>query len=205
MIALELIESIVHSIKSVYTSNLGIDNLYVANVIDSARESTLMERSMSGDKTIPAQLLQYIDIYYDSNIQEDSEYTVYNIPALAQIGAVTAPITVMKTKGVSYPLYTSLQMFESMNRNSHITGDDSIVLVNNSAGNQIRLYGERRDTLRAQAVLSSPMKLETFNPLFDEYPVSGNMVKSIELNIMNLFMKNLQAQAPRFVRSEGVK
>lgn len=211
MTTVALIESIVQSIKTVYTNTTGIDNLYVANVIDSARESVLIERSMSGDKTIPSQLLQYFDIYYDSSIQvveDDSlygEYATYSIPQLAQIGSVTAPITIMKTKGVAYPVYTSLQMYESMNRNSHITGKDSIVLINNSVGNQIRLYGERRDTLRAQGVLSSPMKLETFNPYFDEYPVTGNMVKAIELNIMNLYMKNLQAQAPRFIRDGGVK
>lgn len=209
MIALSLIEQIVTNIRTTYDSMSGIDNLYVASVIDSARESVLNKRSQSGDKTIPAQLLQYIDLYYDESIQPydtDNSYTVYNIPRLAQISAaITAPITIAKTQGVAYPLYTSIQMYETMNRNQAIAGMECVVWINSTSGDQVRLYAERRNQLRAQAVLASPLKLETFNPFYDSYPISGGMSSAIEAEIVSLYMKNQQAQAPRFVRSEGVK
>jgi len=208
MIALSLIEQIVTNIRTTYDSMSGIDNLYVASVIDSARESVLNKRSQT-DKTIPAQLLQYVDLYYDESIQPydtDNSYTVYQIPRLAQISAsITAPITIAKTQGVAYPLYTSVQKYETMNRNQTVTGMECVVWINNSAGDQVRLYGERRNHLRAQAVLANPMKLETFNPFQDNYPISGGMSSAIEAEIVSLYMKNQQAQAPRFVRSEGVR
>ncbi len=208
MVAMSLIEQIVTNIRTVYDSMTGIEELYVASVIDSARESVLNKRSQT-DKTIPAQLLQYVDLYYDESIQPydtDNSYTVYQIPRLAQISAsITAPITIAKTQGVAYPLYTSVQMYESMNRNSYISGMECVVWINNSAGDQIRLYGERRNHLRAQAVLASPMKLETFNIFTDDYPVMGGLISAIEAEIVSLYMKNLQAQSPRFVRDNGVR
>lgn len=209
MIAAKLIEQIVTNIHTTYNTMTGIDNLYVASVIDTARESVLNKRSQSGDKSVPAQLLQYLDLYYDETIQPygtDNSYTVYLIPRLAQISAaITAPITIAKTQGVSYPLYTSIQMYETMNRNAAIIGMECVVWINNSAGDQVRLYGERRNQLRAQAVLASPLKLETFNLMKDEYPVSAGMISAIEQEIVALYMRNLQAQAPRFVRDIGVK
>jgi len=205
MIAVATIEQIVTNIKSTYNSMSGVDNLYVASVIDAARESVLNKRAMSGDKTIPSQLLQYIDLYYDAAIQESTEYTLYPLPRLAQISAaITAPVTVAKLRGVAYPLYTSIEKFETMTRRSDMCNDDCLVLVNNSAGDMVRLYGERKNHLRAQAVLAEPLKLETFNPFFDNYPSTGIMNSMIELEIVSLYMKNQQAQAPRFSREGGV-
>ena len=85
------------------------------------------------------------------------------------------------------------------------SGEDTVVLVNNSAGDLLYLYGERKNQLRAQGVLANPLKLETFNVFFDEYPISASMNSMIELEIMSLYMKNLQAQAPRFVKVSGVQ
>lgn len=210
MIAVSLIEQIVTNIKSTYSSMTGIDNLYVASVIDSARESVLNKRAASGDKTVPSQLLQYFDLYYDASIQPyntDNSYTVYQMPRLAQISpAITAPVTVMKMKGVAYTLETSLQKYESIRRHNYSNqNEDVIVLVNNSAGDSCRLYGERKSPLRAQGVLAAPLSLETFNVMTDLYPSTGIMNSMIEAEIVSLYMRNLQAQAPRFVKTTGVQ
>ena len=206
MKAVALIERTVTSIKSIYTSMTGIDNLFVANVIDSARESVLFDRSMKGNKTVPSQLLQYVDLYFDSSIQETTEYTIYQLPRLSQISAaITAPVNIMKTKGVAYPTYTSLQAYESMSRRSELCDMDAIVILNTTAGDILRLYGERRNRLRAQGVFASPMELETFNPVFDEYPATSDMYAAIEMQIANLYMRSLQASAPKFVKETGVK
>jgi hypothetical protein len=205
MIAVSLIEQIVTNIRATYNSMSGVDNLYVSSVIDAARESVLNKRAMSGDKSVPSQLLQYIDLYYDAAIQESTEYTVYQLPRLAQISAaITAPITIAKMRGVAYPLYTSIEKFETMTRRSDMCNDDCLVLVNNSTGDTVRLIGERKNHLRAQAILAEPLKLETFNPYFDFYPASASMNSMIELEIVNLYMKNQQAQAPRWSREGGV-
>jgi len=208
MTAEHLIERTTISIKTIYNINSGIDDLFVANVLDSARESALNERNKS-NKSVPAQLLQYAWLYYDASIQplnSDGSWTVYQLPRLAQVGAgLTAPVTVMKTKGVSYPLYTSIEKYESMRRHSYSKDEDCVVIVNNSFGDQLWLYGERKNTLRCQAVFASPMQLDTFNPVYDEYPATGDMYPMIEQQIMQLYMRSLQAQAPKFVKETGIK
>lgn len=206
MKAVVLIERTVTSIKSIYNSMTGIDNLFVANVIDSARETVLFERSMKGNKSIPSQLLQYVDIYFDASIQDSQDYTIYKLPRLSQVSAaITAPVNIMKTKGVAYPTYTNIQQYESMTRRKDMCDVDSILILNTSAGDIIRLYGERRNRLRAQGVFASPMELETFNPIHDEYPATSDMYGAMELQIANMYMKSLQAQAPKFVKETGVK
>ena len=208
MITELLIERTTISIKTAYNINMGIDDLFVANVIDSARESVLNERNKV-NKSVPSQLLQYAWLYYDASIQpygNDGSVTVYQLPRLAQVGAgLTAPVTVMKTKGVAYPLYTSLEMYETIRRHSFSKKEDCVVLVNNTFGDQLWLYGERRNTLRCQGVFASPMQLDTFNPVTDEYPATGDMYPMIEQQIMQLYMRSLQAQAPKFVKETGVK
>ena len=58
----------------------------------------------------------------------------------------------MKTKGLLIP-YTNIQQYESMTRRKDMCDVDSILILNTSAGDIIRLYGERRNRLRAQGVL----------------------------------------------------
>jgi len=211
MTAEALIERTVISIKTAYTSNIGIDNLFVYNVLDSVRESVLFNRNTKGDKTVPSQIQQFSLLYYDAAIQplnNDGSFTIYNIPRLAQVGAgITAPINVMKTKGIAYPLYTSLQLYETMKRNSYIKSkQDVVVLVNNGYEDQLYLYGERKNKLRCQAVFASPLELDTYNPTTDEYPITGNFAAEMEQQILQLYMRSLQMSAPRYVKEEvGVK
>ena len=91
---------------------------------------------MKGNKTYHHNCLQYVDIYFDASIQDSQDYTIYKLPRLSQVSAaITAPVNIMKTKGVAYPTYNNEYTAIRINgRRKDMCDVDSILILNTSAG-----------------------------------------------------------------------
>lgn len=193
MTAEALAERTIISIKASFTDETGIDLPYVFANLDSAREGALYDKAVKlGNKTIPQQLLQQTFLYFDSDLQPEQDdeinYTIYQLPKVSAISpAITAPVTISPLLGRAYPTFTSFESYAVMSRNASWGNKDSIVII----GDLIYLFGERKDTLRVQGVFASPMSLSTYNPIYDEYPVTGEMYALMELQMVQLYMKAL--------------
>ncbi len=199
----EHIERVVKTVNgAVKGSEDKFDEDYCLSILDSLRGGAIKEM-MKVAKNIPYQWYQPFELFTDDAIQISTEYVSYYVNRILPLGNfVTSPLTLTGSNGEPIKIRTSIAKNKLFSRNLYLKNkkEDYALIVTGFGGkDEIRLYGKPKSKLVGQAVFAEPMKMDNFNLITDDYPITEDLIPMIDQQAISLHLRMAKAVASDYI------